>query len=267
MIRAVIAGVTGRMGSTLVRMVRDDPNMEVAGGTEKKGSSAVGLDVGLAAGLGNLEVATQDDLARAIGEGKGQVVIDFTTPDASLLHAKVCAELKVPLVVGSTGFSPADRSAVEELSSQVAVVMAPNMSVGVTLMIRTAAQLAKVLGNGFDVEIVETHHRKKKDAPSGTALRLGEELARALGRDPSLLRVGRQGLGERRPGEIGIQSVRGGDEVGEHQVIFLGEGERIELAHRASSREQFGRGALRAALWVIGRPPGLYDMQNVLGLR
>ncbi|MBI3180567.1 MAG: 4-hydroxy-tetrahydrodipicolinate reductase [Myxococcales bacterium] len=268
MIRALVTGVTGRMGSTLVRMVRDDEGMTLAAGTERAGSPAIGLDVGLAARIGPLEAPVLEDLEKAIASGKPQVVIDFTSAEASVVHGRICAELGVALVVGSTGFSEEAKAEVARCAQKVPVVMSPNMSVGVNLVIKTACELAKVLGESFDVEIVELHHRMKKEAPSGTALRLAEDLAKALGRSSSDIHVARRGhLGERPPKEIGIQSSRGGDVVGEHTVLFLGDGERVELTHRATSRDQFARGAVRAAKWVVSRPPGLYDMNDVLGLR
>jgi 4-hydroxy-tetrahydrodipicolinate reductase len=256
------------MGGTLVRLVRDAPGMTVVGGTERAGVSTVGLDVGLAAHLGPLEVQVVDSLTAAIDAGKPDVVIDFTTAEASSDHARICAERGIALVVGSTGFSPAATAEVTRAAVKIPVVMSPNMSVGVNLVIKIAAELAKVLGDSYDVEILETHHRMKKDAPSGTALRLAEEIAHAMGRMPSDFLFSRHGaVGERPPKEIGLQALRGGDVVGEHTVFYFGEGERVELTHRATSREQFGKGAVRAARWVVGRVPGLYDMQDVLGLR
>jgi len=267
-IRTVVTGISGRMGSALLRMVRDEPAMSVVGATERKGHGSIGLDAGLAARLGPLEVSVVDDLAQAIAQGKPHVVIDFTSAEASSAHAKVCAEQGVALVVGSTGFSAHAKAEVARAAQKVPVVMAPNMSVGVNLVIKVAAELAKVLGDAYDVEIFETHHRLKKDSPSGTALRLAEQIAQALGRAPSDVVVSRHGaLKERGPKEIGIQSARGGDVVGEHTVYFFGEGERVELTHRATSRDQFAKGAVRAARWVVGRVPGLYDMQDVLGLK
>ena len=267
-IRVVVTGVTGRMGATLVRMVRDEPGMFVVGGTERKGDSAVGLDVGLAAHLGPLEVQVLDDLREALAGAKADVVIDFTSAEASSEHARVCAERGVALVVGSTGFSPAAKAEVTRAATKVPVVMAPNMSVGVNLVIKVAGELARVLGDAYDVEVLETHHRLKKDAPSGTALRLAEEIAHAMGRTPENFKFARKGdIGERGAQEIGIQTLRGGDVVGEHTVLFFGEGERIELTHRATSRDQYAKGALRAARWVVGRVPGLYDMHDVLGLK
>jgi 4-hydroxy-tetrahydrodipicolinate reductase len=242
--------------------------MEVAGGTEAKGSQAVGADVGEVTHLPPLGISVRDDLDRALTDGKGQVVIDFTSAEASATHARICAQRGVPLVIGSTGFTPALKSEVVECARRIPLVMTPNMSVGVNVMFRTAAQLAQILGDGFDVEIVEAHHRMKKDAPSGTALRLAEDIASATGRVSSSFRFARQGqLGERPSKEIGLQTLRGGDVVGEHTVFFFGEGERLELTHRATSRDQFARGAIRAARWLVSRPPGLYDMQDVLGLR
>src|SRR5712692_1441227 len=268
MIRTIVTGVNGRMGATLVRMVGSEADMRVVGGTERKGSEFLGVDVGAAARFKEVGVPVRDDLDRAIAEGRPDVVIDFTAASASLAHARICAEKKVPMVIGSTGFTPETKAEVAEFARRIPVVMSPNMSVGVNLIIKMAGQLARSLGDGFDVEIVEAHHRMKKDAPSGTALRLAEEIAGVLGRKSSTFRTARVGqVGERPAGEIGIQSIRGGDVVGEHTVIFFGEGERVELIHRALNRDQFAKGALRAARWVIAQPSGLYDMQDVLGLR
>ncbi|MFL5318073.1 MAG: 4-hydroxy-tetrahydrodipicolinate reductase [Myxococcaceae bacterium] len=266
MINTVVTGITGRMGSTLVRLVRDDADMKLSGATERAGSGAVGLDAGLATKLGALEVPVVDSLSRALD--KAAVVIDFTSAEASLEHARICAEKNVPLVVGSTGFSAAAKYEMAVFGQKIPIVMAPNMSVGVNLVIQVAGHLAKTLGEAFDVEIVETHHKMKKDAPSGTALRLAEEIASTTKRSSKDFVMERHGqIGERTRSEIGIQTLRGGDVVGEHTVYFFGEGERVELTHRATSRDQFGRGALRAAKWVVGKPPGVYDMMDVLGLK
>ena len=263
MTRVVVTGVTGRMGALLVKLARTTTGFVVAGGTERPGTAAVGLDVGLAAHGGPLEVMTSASLEQAATGA--DVVIDFTTPEASVEHARVCASLKVPLVVGSTGFSAEAKAQMAEAAKAIPMVMAPNMSVGVNLMIDLVAQLAQRLGDDFDIDVVETHHRHKRDAPSGTALRLAEEMVKATGRLPSDIRTSRVGvIGERPRREIGVQTLRGGDVVGEHTVFFFGDGERLEVSHRASNREQFGRGALRAAKWVVGRPPGLYDMSHVL---
>ncbi|HCF57465.1 MAG TPA: 4-hydroxy-tetrahydrodipicolinate reductase [Myxococcales bacterium] len=265
MIRTVVTGVSGRMGSSIVRYVRDADDLELVGATERPGSGNIGLDVGLACRLGNFEVPIVDDLAKAIG--KADVVIDFSIAEASVGHARICAEHKVPLVVGTTGLTAKAKADIVAASERVAILMAPNMSVGVNLMLRLVEQAARVLGGSCDIEIVEMHHRLKKDAPSGTALRLGEITAQATGRDPAtdlkLSRVGQ--IGERPKGEIGIQALRGGDIAGEHTVYFASEGERLEITHRAFSRDQFALGALRAARFLVGKPPGLYDMGAVLG--
>jgi 4-hydroxy-tetrahydrodipicolinate reductase len=268
MLRTVITGVTGRMGSTLLRLARSAPGISIVGATARPGNVAVGQDAAQAARLSEpLGLAVVDDLNRAIDEG-AQVVIDFTSAEASVAHAKVCARRGIPMVIGSTGFTPATREELATSARTVPVVMAPNTSVGVNVVIQVAAELARVLGEGFDVEVLETHHRMKKDAPSGTALRLAEVLAEALGRTSEDLIYARKGwVGARTEREIGVQALRGGDVVGEHTVFFFGEGERVELTHRATSRDQFAKGALRAAGWVVTQRPGLYDMADVLGLK
>ncbi|ATB50059.1 4-hydroxy-tetrahydrodipicolinate reductase [Corallococcus macrosporus] len=267
MIRTVITGSTGRMGSTLLRLTHEAGDLRVVGATARPGSAAVGQDAGVAARLGPVGVLAVDSLERALDAG-ADVVIDFTSAELSVAHAKVCAARGVALVVGSTGFSPEASAALAESAKAVPIVAAPNMSVGVNLVIRMAAELARVLGPGFDVEVLEAHHRMKKDAPSGTALRLADVLAEALGRTQEDLAFARHGqIGARPAREIGVQTLRGGDVVGEHTVYFFGEGERIELTHRATNRDQFAAGALRAARWVAGRAPGLHDMADVLGLQ
>lgn len=268
MLRTVITGASGRMGSTLVRLVKASEALVLVGATERQGAASLGQDAGAAARVGQTGVLLRDDLEAVLGETSAQAVIDFTSPEASLAHARICAARRVPLVVGSTGFSPEARAELTRLAAELPIVFAPNMSVGVNVMFKVARELARLLGPGFDPEIVEAHHRHKKDAPSGTALRLAEEVAQALGRGEADLTFARQGqVGARPPREIGVQTLRGGDVVGEHTVFFFGDGERLELTHRATSRDQFARGALRAAAWIVGRPPGLYDMQDVLGLR
>jgi 4-hydroxy-tetrahydrodipicolinate reductase len=266
MVNVVVTGAAGRMGTQIVRLVRATEGMAVAGAVERPGP-AIGQDAGALAGLGPIGVAVVDDLAKALSGA--DAVIDFTSHEASARHAEVCAERGVPLVVGSTGFTPDAKARVAAAARRVPIVLSPNMSVGVNVLFELVRQAAKVLGDAYDVEIVELHHKKKRDAPSGTAVRLGELAAEALGRDPKdALAFARHGiLGERPPWQIGVQTLRGGDVVGEHTVYFCGEGERLELTHRATSREQFARGALRAAQWIAGRPAGLYDMADVLGLR
>jgi 4-hydroxy-tetrahydrodipicolinate reductase len=267
MIRTVVTGVAGRMGSSIVRFVRDAEDMKLVGATERPGSAAIGLDVGLACRLGALEIPVVDNLTEAIGAG-ADVVIDFSSAEASVPHSKICADKKIPLVVGTTGFSAKAREEMKEAAKQIAILMAPNMSVGVNLMLKLAAEAARVLGDAYDMEILELHHRLKKDAPSGTALRLGEIAAEATKRDPAThLRLARSGaIGERAKKEIGIQALRGGDAVGEHTIFYIGDGERLEITHRATSRDQFALGALRAARFLVGKPPGIYDMIAVLGL-
>jgi len=254
MIDVVVTGAAGRMGTQIIQLVRAERDMRLAGAVERPGIAVPGLEV-------------QDDLARAISDA--DVVVDFTSHEASARHAEICAERGVALVIGSTGFTAETRARVAAAARRIPVVLSPNMSVGVNVLFELVRQAAKVLGDAYDVEIVELHHGKKKDAPSGTAVRLAEVAAEALGRDPAkdfaLERAGM--IGERPPRQIGVQTLRGGDVVGEHTVLFCGQGERLELTHRATSREQFARGAVRAARWIAGRPPGLHDMADVLGLR
>ncbi len=268
MLQTVITGVSGRMGSTLLRLARSTPGFSIVGATARPGSAAVGQDAALAARLSEpLGLKVVDALGRALDAG-AQVVIDFTSAHVSVEHARLCAARGVPMVIGSTGFSAESREQVAAAAQSIPVVLAPNTSVGVNVVIQMAAELARVLGEGFDVEVVETHHRMKKDAPSGTALRLAEVMAQALGRTSEDLVFERHGqIGARTPREIGVQALRGGDVVGEHTVFFFGEGERVELTHRATSRDQFAKGALRAANWVVKQRPGLYDMADVLGLK
>ncbi len=267
MIRVVVAGAAGRMGGHILRMVRAEPGMEIAGATERAGF-AQGVDAGVAAGVGAIGVPIVTSLDDALARG-ADALVDFTSFEASAAHAEVCARRGVAHVIGSTGFTREARTRVQAAATRVPVVLSPNMSVGVNVLFALVAEAARILGDGYDVEIVELHHRKKKDAPSGTALRLAEVAAEALRRDPARdLAFARHGMiGERPAREIGVQTLRGGDVVGEHTVFFAGEGERLELTHRATSRDQFASGAVRAARWVQGRPPGLYDMADVLGLR
>jgi 4-hydroxy-tetrahydrodipicolinate reductase len=266
MIKVVVTGIAGRMGTQIARLVRATEGLALAGAVERPGA-AVGQDAGVLTGLGALGVAVVDDLSKALGGA--DAVVDFTSHEASARHAEACAERGVPIVIGSTGFTPEAKARVAAAARRIPVVLSPNMSVGVNMLFELVRQAAAVLGDAYDVEIVEIHHKKKRDAPSGTAVRLGEVAAEALGRDPKdALAFSRHGiLGERPPWQIGVQTLRGGDVVGEHTVFFCGEGERLELTHRATSRDQFARGAVRAAQWIAGRPPGLYDMADVLGLR
>ncbi len=266
MVNVVVTGAAGRMGTQIIRLVKADPALGLTGAVERPGFPA-GQDAGTVAGLGAIGVAIQDDLAKALAGAS--VVVDFTSHEPSARHAELCAEKGVALVIGSTGFTAETKARVAAAARRIPVVLSPNMSVGVNVLFELVRQAAKVLGDAYDVEIVELHHNRKKDAPSGTAVRLAEIAAEALGRDPAKdLTTERSGMiGERPAREIGVQTLRGGDVVGEHTVLFCGQGERLELTHRATSREQFARGAVRAARWIAGRAAGLYDMADVLGLR
>lgn len=261
MARIVVTGIAGRMGGEIAKAVRETVGAQFVAGTIRRGGPAAEVSE-------RLGLPVDDSLEAALDRG-ADVVIDFTAPEATAEHARICADRGKALVVGTTGLSPEQKGELLGLSARIPMVVAPNMSVGVNLLLRLAAEAARVLGEGYDVEIVEAHHRHKKDAPSGTALRIAEVVAEALGRDLAKdATYGRHGMTGPRPrSEIGIQTVRGGDVVGEHTLFFLGEGERLELTHRASSRGAFARGAVRAALWAVGRAPGLYDMQDVLGFR
>ncbi|NTW58681.1 MAG: 4-hydroxy-tetrahydrodipicolinate reductase [Nitrospirae bacterium] len=267
MIKAVVTGAAGRMGSRIINILSTTEDIALAGSLEKKGHAAVGQDAGQAAGIAATGVKIVDDLNAALVSG--DVLIDFTFPETSLGNLKACADLGKAVVIGSTGFTKEQMAEVAKLVQRVPCVLSPNMSVGVNVCFKVLADLAKILGPEFDAEIVEWHHRLKKDAPSGTAVRMGEVVAKALGRDyQKAAKYHREGVtGVRTNEEIGMQTVRGGDIVGEHTVYFIGMGERIELTHRAHTRDMFARGAVRAAKWVVGKKPGLYDMQDVLGLK
>jgi 4-hydroxy-tetrahydrodipicolinate reductase len=262
-----IVGAAGRMGGRLIHAVREAEGLQLAGAIERPGHPQIGMDAGLAAGAGELNVKISDDLAAAMAGA--DVLIDFTFPDVTLKNLAVCAELGKMVVSGSTGFTPEQRAAAEKFAAKIPVVLAPNMSVGVNACFKLLKEAAKILGDGFDVEIVELHHNRKKDSPSGTAVRMGQVVADTLGRDYNqVANYHREGMcGERTKEEIGMQTVRGGDIVGEHTVYFIGMGERIEISHRAMSRDMFARGAVRACQWLAGQAPGIYDMQDVLGLK
>ena len=266
MIRVAVTGAAGRMGQRIICLVHEAEGMIVSGAIELPLHKLVGEDAGAAAGCGMLGVAITDNLEQALADS--DVLIDFTFPEVTLANAAICARLGKSMVIGSTGFTPDQRFELVKFAKKTPIVCAPNMSVGVNVCFKVLKDLAKTLGDGFDVEIVELHHNKKKDAPSGTAVRMGEVVAEALGRDyHQVANCHREGFtGERTKEEIGMQTVRGGDIVGEHTVYFIGMGERIELTHRAMSRDMFARGAVRAAAWLANQRPGLYDMQDVLGL-
>ena len=266
MIKIAVCGAAGRMGQRII-VAAVEAGCTISRALERPGHPQIGQDAGLIAGCGQLGVAISDDL-NAVVEGC-DVLIDFTTPKISLKNLEVCGLKKKSIVIGSTGFTPEERVLAAELAKDIPAVLAPNMSVGVNVCFKMLKDLAKTLGDDFDVEIVELHHNKKKDSPSGTAVRMGEVVAEALGRDYNkVANYHREGIcGERTKEEIGMQTVRGGDIVGEHTVYFIGMGERIEISHRAMSRDMFSRGSIRAAKWIVGKAPGLYDMQDVLGLK
>ena len=263
----VVAGAAGRMGSRLVALLAGEADLRLVGALEAAGHPAVGRDAGEVAGSGRAGVAIDADPERVLAAGR--ILIEFSVPEATLGHLRLVAQRGGRAVIGTTGFSAAERAEVEALARDAAIMLSPNMSVGVNVAFRVLREMARLLGDDYDVEITEIHHRFKKDAPSGTALGMAEAVAGALGRDLSSVSVyGRQGMpGERTRKEIGIMSLRSGDVVGEHTVSFGALGERLELTHRAHSRDTFARGALRAARFIASAPPGLYSMQDVLGLK
>jgi len=264
-IRIAIAGAGGRMGHALIEAVLAAPDTALAAALEVPGNPLLGRDAGASLGR-TTSIEISADVGAALA--RSDVLIDFTRPEGTLKHLAVCREKGAAAVVGTTGLDAAQKAALGEIAKSVPIVFAPNMSVGVNLMIRLLEIAARALPEGYDIEIIEAHHRHKVDAPSGTALRLGEAVAGALGRDLKTCAVyGREGLtGERNPSTIGFATVRGGDIVGDHTVLFAGTGERLEITHKASSRMTFALGALRAARFLAGRRPGLYDMADVLGL-
>ena len=264
----VVAGAAGRMGKRLVDLVNAQAEAEIVGALEYSEHPFLGKDAGEVAGIGRLGVPLVGSLKELAGSG-AQVMIDFTAPQATLANLEWAVAEKVAMVIGTTGMSLEERGLLAAAAREIPVVFAPNMSVGVNVLFKVVAEVAAILGEDFDVEILEAHHRLKKDAPSGTAVRLGEIVAETLGRDYEKDAVfARQGFtGERTQREIGMQTLRAGDIVGEHTVMFGGMGERLEVIHRAHSRDNFASGAVRAALWLAGREPGLYDMQDVLGLK
>lgn len=262
----VIAGCTGRMGRALLEAVAAATDLRLKAALDRPGSPALGRDAGELAGA-PLGVAVTDDVAAALQDA--DVMIDFTRPEATLNHVAACRRAGVAMVIGTTGFEATGRQLIAEAAADIPIVFAPNMSVGVNLVFKLLDIAARVLAEGFDVEIIEAHHRHKVDAPSGTALRMGEVIAQALQRDLKTCAVyGREGVtGERHAQTIGFATVRGGDIVGDHTVLFAGIGERVEITHKASSRMTFALGALRAARFLADKTNGLYDMQDVLGLR
>ena len=264
--RLVVVGAAGRMGRTLVRVVEETAGAVLSGALERQGSAALGEDAGLLAGVSRADVPVTSEALSLIASADG--ILDFSTPETSVALAGLAAQARIVYIIGTTGFTPADLAKIAAAARHATIVRSGNMSLGVNLLAGLARQAAKALGESFDIEIVEMHHRMKVDAPSGTALLLGEAVAEGLGVSLDTHSVrGRDGVtGARRAGTIGFASLRGGTVVGDHSVILAGEGERIELSHRAEDRAIFARGAVKAALWAKGRKSGLYSMAHVLGL-
>lgn len=263
--RVCIAGASGRMGRMLIDAVLDADDCTLSGALDVPGSPAVGQDAGGFAGK-NTGVLIADAADRALPGS--HVLIDFTRPEGTMLHLQACVSHGVGLVIGTTGFSDTQKAEIAEAAQRIPIVMAPNMSVGVNVTLKLLEMAAKALSTGYDIEIIEAHHRHKVDAPSGTALKMGEVIAGALGRDLRDCAVyAREGVtGERDPSSIGFATIRGGDIVGDHTVLFAGTGERIEITHKSSSRATYAQGSLRAVRFLAGRPHGLFDMFDVLGL-
>jgi len=267
MTRLAITGAAGRMGRALIESAQAVPDISVTAAIEHLASPAVGRDAGELTGRGRLGITIVSSLADVIG--RFDVLVDFTAPDATLANVEACRAAQKRMVIGTTGLTAGQLATVRDAARDIAIVQSPNMSIGVNLCFKLTEIAARTLGAACDIEIVEAHHSQKKDVPSGTALRLGEVAAAALGRDLTSAAVhSRAGqTGARSPGSIGFASIRAGDIIGDHTVLFASPGERIEITHRATSRENFAAGALRAAQWLMGRERGLYDMQDVLGLK
>lgn len=264
--RICVAGASGRMGRMLIEAIRAADDCALTGALDQPSSPSIGQDAG--AGLGQaLGVTIAADVAQ--GLSGSEVLIDFTRPEGTLAHLAVCRSLGVGAVIGTTGFTEAQKAAIAAIARDIPIVLAPNMSVGVNVTLKLLEMAAKALATGYDIEIIEAHHRHKVDAPSGTALKMGEVIADALGRDLKDCAVyAREGVtGERDPSSIGFATIRGGDIVGDHTVLFAGIGERIEVSHKSSSRVTYAQGSLRAVRFLAGRKAGLFDMFDVLGLR
>ncbi|MEQ1557628.1 MAG: 4-hydroxy-tetrahydrodipicolinate reductase [Methyloglobulus sp.] len=266
MIRVAIVGASGRMGRTLITAITQSPALSLTVAIDRADSPVIGNDVGELVGIAPIGVKVTDSLAAVIEQF--DVLIDFTRPEVSIEYLELCQQAGKKLVLGTTGFTEAQKAKINLAAQDIAIMMAPNMSVGINLSLKLLEMAAKVMGDYTDIEIIEAHHRHKVDAPSGTALRMGEVIAKTLNRDLQEYAVyGREGItGERDRKTIGFSTIRAGDIVGEHTVMFADEGERVEITHKASSRMTFANGAVRAALWLGNKDPGLYDMQDVLGL-
>ena len=267
MVNVGVTGAGGRMGKAIISEIGATDGISLSGAVEHVGSPLIGCDGGEIGGIGKTGVMITDNFKQALKKSK--VVIDFSHHDATMQNLEDVADEGKAIVIGTTGFSHQQRDHIKVLAKKASVVMAPNMSVGVNLLLKLVEEASRVVGAEYDIEVTETHHRHKKDAPSGTALRIAEVAAITLDRDFDDVAIyGRKGItGERSDTEIGIHSIRAGDVVGDHTITFAGPGERIELTHKAHSRSTFAAGAVRAALWLAGKPHGLYDMQDVLGFK
>lgn len=267
MIKIAVTGAGGRMGKAIIEAIHEAEGLELGAAIERPGSTLIGADAGEVAGVGSLGVAIAENLSAVTGDF--DVLIEFTIPEVTAHHLKICRAAGKGIVIGTTGMTDEQKETIEAAGREIGVVFAPNMSVGVNLSLKLLEMAARVLGDDVDIEIIEAHHRYKIDAPSGTALRMGEVVAETLGRDLKECAVyGREGrTGERDRKIIGFETIRAGDIVGEHTVMFAGIGERIEITHKASSRMTFAKGAVRAARWLTEQPAGQYDMQDVLGLK
>ena len=261
-----VAGASGRMGHMLIEAITAADDCVLAGALDREGSASLGTDASAFLGKPSGAIVTADIAA---GLKNAQVLIDFTRPDGTLAHLQVCRQLGVNAVIGTTGFSDEQKTEIAEIAKDIAIMMAPNMSVGVNVTLKLLEMAAKAMATGYDIEIIEAHHRHKIDAPSGTALKMGEVIAEAIGRDLKECAVyAREGItGERDPSSIGFATIRGGDIVGDHTVLFAGTGERIEISHKSSSRATYAQGSLRAVRFLAGRRNGLFDMNDVLGLK
>jgi 4-hydroxy-tetrahydrodipicolinate reductase len=262
----IVCGVGGRMGGAVVRAIQPSAGIKLVAAIDRPGSARLGKDAGEISAAGHLGISITDKLDPVLKPNT--VIIDFTNPEASLISLRAAAKIKVPMVIATTGFNAAQQAEIKRLARRTPTLLSANTSLGVNVLVSLLGKAAKMLGDDYDVEIVEAHHRFKKDAPSGTALAMGRSVANALGRDLDQVGInGRKGIvGERGKKEIALLSVRAGDIVGEHTVIFGGIGERLEFIHRAHSRDTFAQGAIRAAKWLAKKQPGLYAMQDMLGL-
>jgi len=266
MVRIAISGAAGRMGRRLAALAIEAETFDIVAALEARGHDAVGRDLGELAGAGRFGLAVADGLAPAAG--RPDALIDFSLPEGTMALLPVCRRERIALVTGTTGLTPSQQAEVADAAGQIAVVQTANFSVGVNVLLKAAAMVARALGPDYDVEVAEVHHRFKKDAPSGTAIALARSICAATGKDYGEAAVlGRGGVCPRKPGEIGMHAIRAGDTVGEHTVYFASLGETVTLGHSAHTRDTFVRGALRAAEWVVAQPPGLYTMQDVLELK